>query len=115
MFKRFRFLAAGLLVLSLLAPGAPVFAQQDGMHGVQADAATADWRRLLQVTSIERMVRELPTYFTQGLDQTKAHGMPVPPEVEAALKAVADEVFGFEKLQQAAAPTLPPTASAAPR
>lgn len=101
MFKRFPFLGAGLLALSLLAPGAHVFAQQDGMQGVQADAAATDWRRLLKVTSIERMVRELPTYFRQGLDQARAQGAAVPPEVEAALKAAADEVFGFEGLQQA--------------
>lgn len=102
MFKRFQFLGAGLLALGLLAPATHVLAQQEGVPGVQANAAVGDLQRLLQVASIERVLREMPTYFKQGLDQAKAQGAPVPPEVDAALKAAADEVFGFENLQHAA-------------
>lgn len=112
MFKRFRFLGAGLLVLGLLAPATHVLAQQEGAPGVQAEAAVGDWQRLLQAASIERVLREMPAYVKQGLDQAKAQGAPVPPEVEAALKAAADEVFGFERLQRAATAHLQASLSA---
>lgn len=112
MFKRFRFLGAGFLVLGLLAPATHVLAQQEGAPGVQAGAAVGDWQRLLQAAGIERVLREMPTYFKQGLDQAKAQGAPVSPEVEAALKAAADEVFGFEGLQHAATAHLQASLSA---
>jgi hypothetical protein len=100
MVQRFRFLGAGLLVLGLLAPFPQGLAQP---VSAQAAVPAADGQRLLQLTSIERMLREMPAYLKQGLDQVKAQGAPVPPEVEAALKAAADEVFAFDALQRAAA------------
>lgn len=100
MFKRFPFLGAGLLVLGLIAPGHHVLAQQENSPSVQAGAVVVDWQRLLQMASIERVLREMPTYFKQGLDQAKAEGVPMPPEIEFALKDAADEVFGFDNLQR---------------
>ncbi|MBA4262622.1 MAG: hypothetical protein C0443_11575 [Comamonadaceae bacterium] len=102
MFKRFRLLGAGLLALGLLAPVTHGLAQPGSAPSAQAAAPAGDWLRLLQSASIERVLREMPTYFKQGLDQAKAQGVPVPPEVESALKAAADEVFGFDGLQRAA-------------
>lgn len=103
MTNNYRFLMMGLVFLGLLACGETLRAQ-DKPAGTQPNAATAtaEWQQLLQVSSIERVIREMPTYLKQGLDQAKAQGAPIPPEVENALKAAADEVFGFQELQGAA-------------
>lgn len=95
MTKTYRFLTMGLMCLGLLAWGETLRAQDK-------PTGTADWHQLLQASSIERVIREMPNYLKQGLDQAKAQGAPIPPEVEKALKAAADEVFDFQGLQGAA-------------
>lgn len=112
MLNCFRALGAGLLALGLLSPVAQALAQASGAVVSQATAPAADWQRLMQATSLERVLREMPTYFKQGLDQAKAQGAPVPPEVETALKAAADEVFAFDGLQRAATARLQANLSA---
>lgn len=105
MFKKHRLPCAGLLTLSLMAPvshaSTPLSSSAQTATS-QAVVPAGDWQRLLQATSIERVLREMPTYFKQGLDQARAQGAPIPAEVEAALKAAADEVFAFESLQRVA-------------
>lgn len=112
MLNRFKFLSAGLLVCGLLVPAAPVLAQHENAQGVAADTVVGDWERLLRAASIDPVLREVPAYFKQDLDQAKAQGVPVRPEVEAALIAAADEVFGFEGLRRAATAHLQASLSA---
>lgn len=89
-------------MLGLLAPGAHAGAQSDRAGGAQRAAPVGEWQQLLQLTGIEQVLRQLPAHFSQGVEQAKAEGEPIPPEVEAALKAAVDEVFGFEVMQGAA-------------
>jgi hypothetical protein len=102
MILRFRFLAAGLFAMGLLAPFSLAWAQPDSAAGTRATASAAGWQRLLQATCIEQVLREMPNYYKQGFEQAKAQGAPISAEAEAALKAAADEVLAFDGLQRAA-------------
>ena len=112
MIPSFRFLAAGLLPLGVLAPFSLALAQPNSAAGTRAAASAADWQRLMQATRIEQVLREMPNYYKQGFEQAKAQGAPISAEAEAALKAAADEAFSFDGLQRAATDHLQASLSA---
>lgn len=68
--------------------------------------------RLIEMSSLERTLRELPAFFRQGLAQAKAQGAPIPAQVEGVLNGAAEEVFRFEPLHAAVKADLAATLSA---
>ena len=102
MLRRFTFLA-GLFGLGFLAPLNHGLAQQGGASHTEATASARGYMQLLQLTSIDVALREIPNYFKEGLDAAKAQGTSVPAKTEVALKAAAEEVFALNGLRSAAA------------
>lgn len=97
---------ACLLLVALALPASSAMAQPPEPPSPSATsvpvAESPRWRRLLQVSSIDRMLRELPSYFSIGLQRTKAQGFSLPSEVESALTDAARAVFDHSALQQLA-------------
>lgn len=91
-----RVLNVCLLGLALTAFGPAIQAQTpNSTASAQAEDPVT---RLIEMSSLERTLRELPAFFRQGLEQAKSQGAPIAPQVLAALKGAADEVFRFESL-----------------
>ncbi|WP_374523029.1 DUF2059 domain-containing protein [Hydrogenophaga sp.] len=102
MTKPLQRMGIGILAICLLAPTTGVTGQTNSAQAVRVGLVSNEWQRLLMVSRIELALLELPAHFKQGLDQAKSQGLPISPEVEVALKAAADEVFGAAALQGAA-------------
>lgn len=71
-------------------------------YPARSDPGRDDWDTLLQATSIEASLRQMPGYFRQGMEQAKAQGAPIAPETFSALNAAAEEVYRFETLREMA-------------
>jgi hypothetical protein len=74
-----------------------------------------EWQQLLQVTSVEQVLREMPRYFEGGLQQAQAQGAQIPREVHDALKQAAQQVYSLEPLRDAASAQLRASLSPAQR
>ena len=99
-----------LLGLALTTFGPAVQAQTaTTTASVQAEDLVT---RLIEMSSLERTLRELPAFFRQGLAQAMAQGAPIPAQVEGVLKGAAEEVFRFEPLHTAVKADLAATLSA---
>ena len=61
-----------------------------------------DWDALMQVTSIETTLQQIPNYFKNGLTQAIAQGAPIPPAAQMALNAAAEEAYQFDHLREMA-------------
>lgn len=94
-------------------PQAPAF-QSPSIQSAPV-AESQRWSHLLQVSSIDRVLRELPSYFLIGLQRTKAQGFALPPDVENALTESAREVFDHSALQRLAVEHLQASLSEAQR
>ena len=104
-----RLFTACLLGLSLTAFGPAVQAQAASVTApVQAEDPVT---RLIEMSSLEKSLRELPAFFRQGLAQAKAQGAPIPAQVEGVLNGAAEEVFRFEPLHAAVKADLAATLS----
>lgn len=104
-----RLFTACLLGLSLTAFGPAVQAQAPSVTApVQAEDPVT---RLIEMSILEKSLRELPAFFRQGLAQAKAQGAPIPAQVEGVLNGAAEEVFRFEPLHAAVKADLAATLS----
>ena len=87
------------LTLGLSSPF--LHAQSTTSQAMASVQAADDWDRLLEMSSLEKTLRELPGFFKLGLEQARAQGAPVTPQMATALNAAAQDVFRFEPLFKA--------------
>lgn len=102
MLQTVRILGAAVLALGLLAPVVAAHAQSANApraSGVQPGATVAQYQRLLELSSLDRVLQQLPAYFQLGLEQAQAQGVSLPPPVQAAFEAAANEVLAPERLR----------------
>jgi Uncharacterized protein conserved in bacteria (DUF2059) len=87
------------LTLGLSSPF--LHAQSPTSQAMASVQAADDWDRLLEMSSLEKTLRELPGFFKLGLEQARAQGAPVTPQMATALNAAAQEVLRLEPLHAA--------------
>ena len=108
MFQPVSCLCAAVLALGLLAPASGAHAAPahppTAPKGASAQpgATAAAYQRLLELSSLDLVLRQMPAYFQLGLEQVKAQGVSLPPPVQAAFEAAAAEVLAPEQLRPSA-------------